>query len=177
MSIASTHVVPLQAKQSSSGREPLAVALLGFIAVRKYKILSPALLKDLSSSISLYLSETASTPEATHHQAVAIELCCRGFVIWQHYLDAMDVVRSLFSLATYKEPADNVNSAAESDTPVNRLLARQATLQIAVDNTPLFMTTLSLDILHARSPAHCSATMRRVASMRVVRSAGKVIER
>jgi len=90
------------------------------------------------------------------HQALAIELCCRGFSTWQHYLDAMEVVRSLFALSTSKE------SGAIAE---NRALARQATLQIAADNTPLFMTTLSLDILHARSPAHCSATMRLVAFM------------
>lgn len=110
------------------------------------------MLKDIASSISIYINDNVRGVS----QAIAIELCCRGFSIWQHYLDAMEVVRTLFGLATNKESGALVE---------NRALARQATLHIASANTPLFMTTLSLDILHARSPAHCSATMRLVAFM------------
>lgn len=126
---------------------PQALMLLGLIAADRYKMLPPQLLKDVAASIELSLADEWHPA----HQAVAIELCCRAFVIWQHYFDAMEVVRTLFSLATNKD------STASQE---NRILARQATMQIAADNTPLFMTTLSLDILHARSPAHCSATMR-----------------
>jgi hypothetical protein len=126
---------------------PQALMLLGLIAAARYKMLPPHLLKDVAASIEVSLADEWHPA----HQAVAIELCCRAFVIWQHYFDAMEVVRTLFGLATNKE------SAASQEI---RILARQATMQIAADNTPLFMTTLSLDILHARSPAHCSATMR-----------------
>ncbi|PWN52462.1 hypothetical protein IE53DRAFT_282036 [Violaceomyces palustris] len=131
---------------------PVALLMLGLLAAERYKSLNPRLLKDISTSISIYICDEARPT----NQAIAIELCHRGFDIWQHYLDAMEVVRTLFSLATNKES----NTVTE-----NRAAARLATLQIATANTPLFMTTLSLDILHARSPSHCSATMRLVAFM------------
>jgi hypothetical protein len=106
---------------------------------------------------------------------VAITLCDRGFSIFQHYFDAMEVVRTFFALSTtIKEAAatktGNNDGNAPPSTPnpiivINRDLARQATMRIAEENMPLFMTTLSLDILHARSPEHCGATMRLVAFM------------
>ncbi|KDN40025.1 hypothetical protein K437DRAFT_227612 [Tilletiaria anomala UBC 951] len=72
----------------------------------------------------------------------------------------MELVRVIFSVATATLDTGESTGLAELRTS-----ARQATLQIAHDNTPLFMTTLSHDILQARSPAHCSATMRLVAFM------------
>ena len=130
----------------------MALALLGGVAVERYKSMSPRLLKEIAVSISMLIADEGRPM----HQAIAIELCRTGFSIWQHYFDATEMVRSLFTLATSRE------SGAVAE---NRWLARQATLQVASDNTPLFMTTLSLDILHARSAAHCSATMRLVAFM------------
>jgi hypothetical protein len=136
-----------------------AVLLLGLIAVEKYLLLPPALLKEVANSVALFLHDDTEPA----HQSVAILLCDRGFTIFQHYFDAMDIVRTLFSLSTSK----NQDSKDEASPNVveNRGLARRATLRIAEDNTPLFMTTLSLDILHAQSPAHCDATMRLVALM------------
>lgn len=139
-----------------------ALALLGSIAVERYTCLSPRLLKDIASTIHSAITTDKGSEMRTAHDlqmlAVAIELCRNGFSIWQHYLDATEVVRSLFALSTS-------TSAGSGKDGELRALARSATLQIAAENTPLFMTTLSLDILHARSPAHCSATMRLVAFM------------
>lgn len=132
-----------------------AILLLGLIATERYLMLPPALLKEVASSISIFMREDA----APLQQSTAILLCDRGFTIFQHYFDAMEIVRSLFSLSTSKQ------DSRQDVTAENRNLARRATLRIAEDNTPLFMTTLSLDILHAQSPAHCNATMRLVALM------------
>lgn len=95
----------------------------------------------------LYLDDAA--PQ--FHQAIAAELCSRAFETWQHYVDAALVVRQLFGLATGRNPA----TASEL-----RGLARQATVHIAGVNTPLFMTTLLNDILHAPTAAHRNATLK-----------------
>ena len=72
---------------------------------------------------------------------LAIDLCSRGFDTWQSYIDVMELLRSLFTLATHTKKDGittlNVGTAA-----------RTAVLQIASHNTPLVMTTLSMDILH-----------------------------
>ena len=72
---------------------------------------------------------------------LAIDLCSRGFNIWQSYVDVMDILRSLFSLAahTKKDGITTLNVGAA---------ARSAVLQVTSSNTPLVMTMLSMDILH-----------------------------
>ncbi|KAK4704763.1 hypothetical protein P7C70_g1446, partial [Phenoliferia sp. Uapishka_3] len=124
-----------------------AVLILGLIAAEKFKLLPAALLTDISESITAFLADE----EHPYHQAIATELCTRGFEIWQNYVDAMPLVRQLFGLATGKNPA----------TPFDlRNLARSATLHVAGVNTPLFMTTLSFDILNAQSAKNRNATMK-----------------
>jgi len=92
-------------------------------------------LTDIAKSITLYLHD-----EACPHRSLAIDLCSRGFQTWQHHVDAMEILRALFNLATSAEKERNVGPQA-----------RMAVLQIASSNTPLFMTTLSLDILHPKN--------------------------
>lgn len=143
-----------------------ALALMGSIAVERYTSLSPRTLKDIAGTIHAAIVSDRGNEMRTPHElqtlAVAIELCRNGFSMWQHYFDATEVVRSLFALSTLTSSSSSSSTSADGDL---RTLAREATLQIAAENTPLFMTTLSLDILHARSAAHCSATMRLVALM------------
>lgn len=109
----------------------------------------------MSNSITLYL-HTDNSP----YRHLAIDLCSSGFQIWQHYVDAMEILRSLFRLATLKPPASPATQGSSL-----AVQARHATLQIASSNTPLFMTTLSFDILNASSPAQRNATMKLVAFM------------
>lgn len=157
-------VIPTPASVGPSEAElrTRALALLGSIAVERYTSLSPKVLKDIASTIhGAIVSDKGSEMRSAQESqtlAVAIDLCRSGFSMWQHYFDATEVVRSLFALSTSTSGSNN----AEADM---RSLARSATLQIAAENTPLFMTTLSIDILHARSAAHCAATMRLVAFM------------
>lgn len=63
----------------------------------------------------------------------------------------MPLVRQLFGLATGR------NAVSPNEL---RALARLATLHVAGINVPLFMTTLSLDILNAHTAAHRNATMK-----------------
>ncbi|KZV92531.1 hypothetical protein EXIGLDRAFT_718203 [Exidia glandulosa HHB12029] len=125
-------------------RAARALLLTGHLAVEKQSLLSVSTLTDIAKSINLYLHDPTSP-----HRTLAIELCSQGFQIWQHYFDAMEMLRSLFGLAT------NMRKDASSIAPAARL----AVLQIASSSTPLFMATLSLDILKPRNLAHRKSTM------------------
>ncbi|KAI0298119.1 hypothetical protein B0F90DRAFT_1818820 [Multifurca ochricompacta] len=127
-----------------------ALLLCGFIAVKQHNLVSkrcrlPVLkrrecsdkvfhfssaLNIISKSIMMYLHESDVSCKA-----LAIDLCSRGFDVWQHYIDAMEMLRS----------------------------ARQAVLHIVTNNTGIFMTTLSLDILHPQSLEHRKSVMQLVA--------------
>ncbi|CAK5284382.1 unnamed protein product [Mycena citricolor] len=141
--------------QPAADRETLAAALAlflcGFIASDKYSLIAVSALTDISKSIALYLHD-----EQSLYRVLAIELCSRGFHIWQHYIDAMEMLRALFMLAT--------NSRKEAITAQNAgPQARLAVLHIASNETALFMTTLSLDILNPVDLDHRRSVMQIVA--------------
>ncbi|KAK2465293.1 hypothetical protein APHAL10511_002647 [Amanita phalloides] len=128
------------AKESSSCS--LALYLCGYLAVEKYSVVSADVLREVSRSVALYLQE-----ENPLRKVLAIDLCSRGFHVWQHYVDTMQILRSLFNLATNsrKDSISIQNVAAQ---------ARTAVIHIASSTTPLFMTTLGLDILNPPSVEH-----------------------
>jgi len=68
----------------------------------------------------------------------------------------MDLLRRLFHLATRKEPQATIGTTASNVAAQ----ARIAVLHIAESNTPLFMTTLSMDILDAQSVDHRTSIMK-----------------
>ncbi|BGP01800.1 hypothetical protein JCM10021v2_005506 [Rhodotorula toruloides] len=124
-----------------------AFLLIGLVAIDRYSLLSSTILKDVASSIAAYLEDE----EHPYHQAMATELCSRGFAVWQNYVDAMALVRNLFAIAIGRNPS----------TPGDlRILARNATLHVASSNTPLFMTTLIFDILNAPTAQARNATLK-----------------
>ena len=98
-------------------------------------------------------------------KALAIDLCSRGFSVWQHYLDSMEMLRSLFNLATSMKKE---SISAQNVGPQ----ARQAVLHIVTDHTGIFMTTLSLDILHPQSLEHRKSVMQLMAFL--IRKVGYV---
>ncbi|KAL0567058.1 hypothetical protein V5O48_014937, partial [Marasmius crinis-equi] len=125
----------------------LALFLCGYLAVERYSLLPTSTLKDISKSISLYLHD-----EHSIYRVLAIDLCSRGFHVWQHYIDAMEILRALISLATSsrKESISAQNVGAQ---------ARLAILHISSTHTPLFMTTLSMDILKPVDTEHRKSVM------------------
>ncbi|POY70885.1 hypothetical protein BMF94_6062 [Rhodotorula taiwanensis] len=124
-----------------------ALLLLGLVATERLVLLSAPLLKEIAASIELYLHDA----ERPYHQAVATELCSRGFEVWQNYVDAMSLTRQLFAIAIGSNPGTSNDL---------RNLARNATLHVAGVNTPLLMTTLLFDILNTEDPAARNATLR-----------------
>ncbi|KAF7355313.1 WD-REPEATS-REGION domain-containing protein [Mycena sanguinolenta] len=137
--------------QSTADREllpaALALFLCGQIAIEKYSLISSSALTDISKSIALYLHD-----EQSLYRVLAIDLCSRGFHIWQHYIDAMEILRALFTLATSSRKE---TISAQNPGPQARL----AVLQIASNNTALFMTTLALDILNPLGVDHRKSVM------------------
>lgn len=108
-------------------------------------------LTDISKSIALYLHD-----EKSLYRVLAIDLCSRGFQVWQHYIDAMEILRALFTLATgSRKDSINIQNIGTQ--------ARLAVLQIASSDTPLFMTTLGLDILNPLSLEHRKSVLQIVA--------------
>ena len=128
----------------------MSLFICGTIAIEKYKLLQTTYLTDIARSIALYLHD-----EASPHRALAIDLCSRGFPVWQQYVDAVDMLRALFTLATSsKKEGISMHNVGQQ--------ARTAVLQIASGNTPLFMTTLSIDILQPKSVQHRKSVMQLV---------------
>ena len=97
---------------------------------------------------------------------LAIDLCSRGFDIWQSYVDVMGLLRSLFNLATHTKKDGittlNVGSAA-----------RSAVLQITSSDTPLVMTSLSMDILHVTDVQQRKSLMQMLAFL--IRKVGLMV--
>lgn len=139
--------------EKESAKSSLALFICGYMAAEKYSLLSTSSLIDISKSIALYLHD-----ESSAHRGLAIDLCARGFQIWQHYVDAMAMLRALYTLATNtrKETISAQNIGPQ---------ARLAVLQIASSNTPLFMTTLTIDILNPKTLDQRKAVMQLVAFM------------
>lgn len=108
-------------------------------------------LTDISKSISLYLHD-----EKSIYRVLAIDLCSRGFHVWQHYIDSLEILRSLINLATNmkKDGISTQNVAAQ---------ARQSVLSIASSNMPLLMGTLCLDILSPPTVEHRRSVLQIVA--------------
>ncbi|WOO76901.1 WD repeat-containing protein 7 [Vanrija pseudolonga] len=136
-------VVPESEKMGEQAAR--ALTMVGGVALHRIECMNPVALKNVADSIALYLHD----PEATH-VSLAIELCSKGFATWQTFCDAMELLRRLFYLATHKDvPGQNV--AAQ---------ARLAVLHVASFNAPLFMSTLSVDILDAKSAAARKSIMK-----------------
>lgn len=115
-------------------------------------------LTDVAKSVALYLHD-----ESSPHRVLAIELCSVGFHVWQHYVDAVNVLRALFELATTSPAKKEGTGAAPSSTSAVGPQARSAVLQIASTNTPLFMTTLTMDIANPKSVEHRRSVMQLIA--------------
>ena len=105
----------------------------------------------MAKSVMIYFNDATSP-----HRVLAIDLCSRGFEIWQQYFDSMEALRSLFVLATTTRKE---SISVKNPGPY----ARMAVLQIASSNSPLFVTTLSLDILHPRSLEYSKSILQIIA--------------
>nr|ODN95521.1 hypothetical protein L204_04061 [Cryptococcus depauperatus CBS 7855] len=146
-----------------------ALTVLGGIALQRYQCMKPwrvpspfqklttvsntmfSTLKAIAESINLYLHQPLCV-----QLSLAIELCSKGFTTWQTYVDPSDLLRRLFYLATNKE-LPSITSQSSTSLAAQ---ARLAVLHVASSNAPLFMSTLSMDILDAKSTEARSSIMK-----------------
>ncbi|ORY34903.1 hypothetical protein BCR39DRAFT_515490 [Naematelia encephala] len=125
-----------------------ALTMVGGMALHKFHSMNPSALKAVAESLVSYLSSTACP-----HLSLAIELCSKGFATWQTFVDPMDLLRRLFQFATHKDS----NSPSSANIAAQ---ARLAVLHVASCNPALFMSTLSMDVLDARSAEGRKAIMK-----------------
>ncbi|WFC96898.1 hypothetical protein MBRA1_003562 [Malassezia brasiliensis] len=139
---------------------PHALLLLGMVASERYAYLTPGLLKHIAMGVARYLHAPTTDAAGVERVYVALELCCRGCEIWQHYVDAVALVRGIFRIAAHTDDAAPVRQLRGLSL---RGLARRATLELAAHHSALFMSTLAMDILHATSVEQTQVTLRLVA--------------
>ncbi|KAI9633004.1 uncharacterized protein MKK02DRAFT_40384 [Dioszegia hungarica] len=118
----------------------LALTMLGGMALHKYQSMTPAALKAIAESITIYLNSTIPS-----HLSLAIELASKGFTTWQAFVDPAEMLRRLFLLST-SNPSTSTSQGSQISAQ-----ARLAVLHVASSNPALFMSTLSMDILDAKS--------------------------
>ena len=88
---------------------------------------------------------------------LAIELASKGFSTWQAFIDPAEMLRRLFYLATQNpasgaEPTSGqANGTAAVSSSSIAAQARLAVLHVASNNPALFMSTLSMDIVDAKT--------------------------
>ena len=141
---------------------PHALLTLGLVASERYAYFSPTLLKHVSVGVARCLHAPITDVGGAQRAYIALELCCHGCGVWQHYVDAVALVRGIFGIATQPE---DVAPALKLSGLSLRGLARRATLELAARHSALFMSTLAMDILHATSVEQSQVTLRLVAFM------------
>ncbi|WFC97398.1 hypothetical protein MYAM1_000110 [Malassezia yamatoensis] len=139
---------------------PHALLLLGMVASERYASFTPSVLKQVSSGVAHYLDAPVQETSGALRAYIALELCCRGCGIWQHYVDAVSLVQGIFTIATQDE---ELNPALQLRGLSLRGLARWATLELAAQHSALFMSTLAMGILHPVSTEQRQVSLRLVA--------------
>ncbi|RUS32643.1 hypothetical protein BC938DRAFT_474774 [Jimgerdemannia flammicorona] len=142
--------------------------ILGIMGSDHSEVLSPAITKAVALSLTLLLNDDSKASS----RIAAMELLARGFATWEPYLKTSELLRTLFAYAT-SEPAEfpvsgsssgllsssNTNSSGTTSAQVTRQ-ARNSIFQIATANTPLFVSTMTFDLMNAKKPADRTAILR-----------------
>ncbi|MBW0482340.1 hypothetical protein O181_022055 [Austropuccinia psidii MF-1] len=146
-------------------RQKNAILLIGLVVSERYKLLSTKVLKDLSIAVFQSISPTTKQNDNDERGVfgarlelltAALEVCSKAFEIIQNYIDAIELVRNLFGWATGK--SGEVSGELKG-------MAKHACLHVASVNTPLFMTTLSYDLIISRDANDRLSTMKLVVFM------------
>lgn len=139
---------------------PKELLVLGEVVIARSQILNTATVRDVADQVARAVEST----DSVLRQSVALELLIRGFGVFQHWFDAVRVLRSVFKLAT-SSGAGKTQSAVSSTNGL-RNLSRQAILSIAAVNAPLFMSVLASDAAQPDiDPEERASTMRLIAFM------------
>ncbi|KAG0303003.1 hypothetical protein BGZ98_007065 [Dissophora globulifera] len=113
--------------------------ILGILGAENAEALPEKVRKLVALSLTILLNDDSRVS----YKIASIDLLAQGFASWQSYIRADAVLNTLFGMATDSHP---------SNTLVCRR-ARRAIAQIAIINPPLFVATLTQDIMDAKKPA------------------------
>lgn len=131
-----------------------ASIVLGIMGCDQPQTLSPRVRKSTALSLTILLSDAEL--EETKHDGVteptlstgsmartlsSMELLSQGFQTWETYINAAEVLRTLFMYATDSQPVMALISRG----------ARTAIFKISEANMPLVISTLTFDTMNAKA--------------------------
>lgn len=122
-----------------------ATIVLGIMGCDQPQMLSPSARKHTALSLALLLSDSAlDEPKASDvsgssvaRTLASMELLSQGFSTWESYINAAEILRTMFAYASGVQPAISRG-------------ARNALFKIARTNMPLVIGTLTFDATHAK---------------------------
>ncbi|KAF7727899.1 hypothetical protein EC973_006898 [Apophysomyces ossiformis] len=141
--------LPTSSSPENNGSQMMVRAsiVLGLIGCDQPQILSPSVRRSTALSLTLLLSDSdldepgESVPVPSIARTLAsMELLSQGFSIWESYINAAEVLRTLFVYAVDPQYNALVNRGAKI-----------AVFEIAESNILLVMGTLTYDTMHAKS--------------------------
>ncbi|KAL7324428.1 hypothetical protein PS15p_209621 [Mucor circinelloides] len=150
--------LPTSNLPENSGPQMMARAsiVLGIMGCDQPQTLSPRVRKSTALSLTILLSD-AELDDSRHHTNAegeqtlstgsmartlsSMELLSQGFQTWETYINAAEVLRTLFMYATDPQPVMALVSRG----------AKTAIFQISVANMPLVISTLTFDTINAKA--------------------------
>jgi hypothetical protein len=130
-------IEPIKSKASCR-----AAVILGLVGSILPGSLTSRVCKDVCSSLEKIIQDPAKNP----YRLLAIELIGFGFKNWEPHLNGASTIRSLSQLTGLK----GQQHTGAVITPPNMMMARQALISIASINPGLFVSTLSIDLIHSK---------------------------
>ncbi|KAI9472282.1 MAG: hypothetical protein EXX96DRAFT_597308 [Benjaminiella poitrasii] len=145
--------LPTSSSPENSGAQMMARAsiVLGIMGCDQPQMLPPRVRKSTALSLTILLSD-AELNEARHATSTlstgsmartlsSMELLSQGFSTWEAYINAAEVLRTLFLYATDSQPLMAL---------VNRG-AKSAIFEISTRNMPLVISTLTFDTMRGKT--------------------------
>ncbi|KAI8979974.1 hypothetical protein BDB01DRAFT_837012 [Pilobolus umbonatus] len=150
--------LPTSSSPENSGPQMMSRAsiVLGIMGCDQPQTLSPRVRKSTALSLTILLSdadldESRHTAQPDGEQTLStgamartlssMELLSQGFHVWETYINAAEVLRTLFMYATETQPMMALVSRG----------AKTAIFQISIANMPLVISTLTFDTMNAKS--------------------------
>ncbi|KAI8142674.1 hypothetical protein BJV82DRAFT_613847 [Fennellomyces sp. T-0311] len=141
----------LPTSSSPESHEPHMMAratiVLGIMGCDQPQVLTTSVRKYAALSLALLLSDSDLDDPKTHHSdpshasvartLASMELLSQGFDTWESYINAAEVLRTMFTYSADPQPAMSRG-------------AKNAIFQIANTNMPLVIGTLTYDATHAK---------------------------
>ncbi|TPX62514.1 hypothetical protein PhCBS80983_g00232 [Powellomyces hirtus] len=143
-----------------------AVLILGIIGSIQPELLDTRVCKDVAESLDQLLRE--ETPRNVYRIA-AVELLGSGFPLWEPHINGTAVLRTLIAFSGLATP--NLPGSAGSAPPPNAppvptaspavmVASRLAIVQIASCNAALFISTLTMDLMHSKSASERAGSLK-----------------